>query len=119
MVKGSKLQSGLESSESPLHFHELFIAQGHLLRTEAVIAGGEGMLSIQVLFRFHPGSVNLERSVLLLPEVAAHGPMGQEGTDRFLVGLSPLVPQGRKSLFQFLKSPFSGGLVFLSLVSGL
>jgi len=111
VVDGPELQGRLERPECPLHLQKLLVAQGNILGTERVIAGGDDVLAVEVGVIPDPALVYGDGTALELPNIPAHGSMGHQGADRFLVKLPLLVPYGGQEFLYPPENPLSRSLV--------
>ncbi|OPY81656.1 MAG: hypothetical protein A4E70_01090 [Syntrophus sp. PtaU1.Bin005] len=116
VINRSQIQSRFQGSESPLHFHQLFVPQCHILRTQGVVTGGNDVFPVQMgLFSDLP-FVDFDPPVFQLPQVSAHGPVGQKGADVLRVTVSGLLFDGLQSFFNLFDGLLASGLILFGFI---
>ena len=109
MIDRPQIQCRLQGPEGPLHFHQLFVAEGYILRGQRVVTGGDDVLPVQMSLLFDLALVELDRPGFQLFEVSPHGPVGQQGANVLLLTLPLLLLDGLKGFFNLFESPLPGG----------
>ncbi|HPP44399.1 MAG TPA: hypothetical protein PK446_01240 [Methanomassiliicoccaceae archaeon] len=94
VINGPELKGRFDRPERPLHLQKLLVSQGNILGSERVIAGGDDVLAVKAGIGPYPALISGDGTALELPDIPAHGTMGQQGADRLLVKLPLLVPYG-------------------------
>jgi hypothetical protein len=53
VIDGSQIQGRLQVPEGSFHFHQLFVTQDHILRSQGVVAGGNDVLPVKMGLLFN------------------------------------------------------------------
>jgi len=84
MMNGPQIQGRFQGAEGPLHLQKLLVPQGDVFRGQAVVTGGEDVLPIQMRLLPDLALVDLDASVLELPEVSPKRPVSQKRANALL-----------------------------------
>jgi hypothetical protein len=60
VIDRSQIQGRFQGPESPFHFHQLFVTQSHILRSQCIVTGGDDILPVQMGLFFDFALVNLD-----------------------------------------------------------
>jgi len=116
MIERPELKCRLQRPEGSFYFHELFVAQGGILRGERVVGGREQILPVERLFLLDLGLINPELPGFRLPDEPSHRPMREKSTDSLFMRWTFRISQRLDRLFDPPERLIPSGLIFFGLL---